>query len=51
MALVDRLDVERLLQAGEVEVVLLVELAPELVALVAEGVQLAVRQGVARHGP
>ena len=45
-ALVDLLDVERLLEAREVEVVLLVEVGDEPVGLVAEGVELARCLGV-----
>ena len=45
VALVDLLELERLLVAGEVEVVLLVELGDEAVGLVAERVELAGRSG------
>ena len=48
VALVDRLDVERLLVAGVVEVVLLVELGDEAVGVVAEGIELAGREGLGR---
>ena len=48
--LVDRLELERLLVAGVVEVVLLVELGDEAVGVVAEGVELAACQGLGGHG-
>ena len=50
VALVDLLDVERLLQAREVEVVLLVELGDEAVAAIAERVELAVGGRCLGHG-
>ena len=49
VAPVDLLELERLLVAGEVQVVLLVELGDEAVGVVPERVELAARQGVGRH--
>jgi hypothetical protein len=49
VALVDRRQVERLLVARVVEVVLLVELGDEAVGLLAEGVEFRGRERV-RHG-
>ena len=46
MALVDLLELERLLVPGEVEVVLLVELGDEAVGVVAEGVELTAGRGL-----
>ena len=46
VALVDRLDVERVLEAREVEVVLLVQVGDEPVGLVAECIDLARRRSV-----
>ena len=48
---VDRLDVERLLQAGVVAVVLLVQLSDEAVGVVAQCVELTGGEGVCGHGP
>ena len=50
VALVDRLEVERLLVAGVVEIVLLVQFGDEAVGVVAERVQLAACQGLGGHG-
>jgi hypothetical protein len=50
MALVDRLEVERLLVAREVEVELLVELGHEAVGFGPQLLQACFREGRARHG-
>src|SRR2546429_6646889 len=49
VALVDRLELQALLVAREVEVVLLVELGDEAVGLVAEVVELAASRAVHGH--
>ena len=49
VALVDRAEVERLLQTCVVEVELLVQLGNEPVGLLAVGVQLTVGEGGGRH--
>ena len=50
VALVDRLEVERLLVAGVVEIELLVQLGDEAVGVVAEGVELTAGQGLGGQG-
>ena len=49
--LVDRFEVERRLVAGQMEVVLLVELGDEAVGVVAEGVDVAGGEGLGWHAP
>src|SRR5262249_41636973 len=50
VALVDLLDVERLLEPGEVEVVLLVDVADEVVGLGAEPIEVAAGRRCGGHG-
>jgi hypothetical protein len=51
VALVDRLELESLLQTGEVEVVLLVELGDEPVGVLAVRIELGGSGRAARHRP